>query len=188
MRSNCSSSSVARERASALGQLVEPAEHPQVLATGEVLVHRRVLTGESDHATAAPGPGARRRSRPRWRGPHPACSSVARMRTVVVLPAPLGPSRPRTLPSCDGQVQPVEGAHLVLARAVDLDQALGFDDVHVVRTCRFRWPPIEANPTTAVWISRPRRPMTVGIGPIFKCWDRRHPSGMPSEPILAGTP
>ena len=30
--------------------MVELAEHPQVLAAGEVLVDRRVLTGEADRA------------------------------------------------------------------------------------------------------------------------------------------
>ena len=54
-------------------------------------------------------------------------SSVARIRTVVVLPAPFGPSRPRTVPSSTIEVDAVEGADLALPGAVDLHQAFRGD-------------------------------------------------------------
>ena len=57
-------------------------------------------------------------------------SSVARMRTVVVLPAPFGPSRPRTVPSATVRSSAVERADLALAGPVDLDQAFGRDGIH----------------------------------------------------------
>ena len=113
---------------------VEPAEHPQVLAAGEVLVDGGVLPREADDAThglrvaqhvdagdaAVPASGR---------------SSVARMRTVVVLPAPFGPSRPSTVPVCDVEVDAVERAHLALAPAVDLDQSLCLDRCHAAPDC-----------------------------------------------------
>ena len=49
--------------------------------------------------------------------------SVERMRTVVVLPAPLGPSRANTVPARDPQVDPVHDRR----RVVRLLQAGGLD-------------------------------------------------------------
>ena len=63
------------------------------------LVDRGVLAGEPD---AARGRRAARRttSMPATVArPASGASSVVRMRTAVVLPAPLGPSRPRTVPA-----------------------------------------------------------------------------------------
>ena len=70
----------------------------EVVGPGQALVHRRVLAGQPDElahlvrvahdvvaADASPDPPSGR-------------SSVARMRTAVVLPAPFGPSSPSTLP------------------------------------------------------------------------------------------
>ena len=85
-------------RASLARQVVEPADHLEVLEAGQVLVDRRVLAGEADLARAARRRRARRRARRRGRCPRRAASSVVRMRTAVVLPAPLGPSRPSTVP------------------------------------------------------------------------------------------
>ena len=80
-------------------QVRELADQREVLAAGEVLVDRGVLAGEADAARApAAGPCARRRRAPRAVPPS-GLSSVVRIRTAVVLPAPLGPSRPSTLPS-----------------------------------------------------------------------------------------
>ena len=57
-------------------------------------------------------------------------SSVARMRTVVVLPAPFGPSRPRTVPSSTVRSTPSRARTSLLRRLVDLDQAFGVDGGH----------------------------------------------------------
>ena len=50
--------------------------------------------------------------------------SVARMRRVVVFPAPLGPTSPKISPAIDGEVHAGDGDRPVVA----LDQALGADD------------------------------------------------------------
>ena len=55
---------------------------------------------------------ARRRARRRVTSPASGRSSVVRTRTAVVLPAPLGPSRPSTVPGGDLEVDAVERAHL----------------------------------------------------------------------------
>ena len=47
-------------------------------------------------------------------------SSVVRMRTAVVLPAPFGPSRPSTLPACDAQVDAAERLDVAVALAQPL--------------------------------------------------------------------
>ena len=50
-------------------------------------------------------------------------SSVARMRDSVVLPAPLGPSSPNTVPGRDREVEAVQGSHVaeVPAQLADFD-------------------------------------------------------------------
>ncbi|HEX2709076.1 MAG TPA: hypothetical protein VHM66_13850 [Solirubrobacterales bacterium] len=77
--------------------MVEAADHLQVLGPGQVLVDRRVLAGEADL-----GPQLRRFGGDVEPGDPGAAavggSSVVRMRTAVLLPAPLGPSRPSTVP------------------------------------------------------------------------------------------
>ena len=49
-------------------ELVEPAEHPQVLAAGQVLVDRGELAGKADAAPGRPVVQRRRRAPPRPRG------------------------------------------------------------------------------------------------------------------------
>ena len=49
--SNRSSRAEARRRASAEGDVVQTADHLEVLQAGQVLVHRGVLAGQADHAT-----------------------------------------------------------------------------------------------------------------------------------------
>ena len=91
--------------ASGAREVVEPAEHPEVLASRQVLVHRRVLAGEADDLAHLLG--LARTSKPgHARAARVGRSSVARMRTVVVLPAPFGPSRPRTVPSSTSRSTP----------------------------------------------------------------------------------
>ena len=77
-------------------QVVEPPDHLEVLEAGQVLVDGGVL---------AASPIARTRGRSRDdvdagdpRRPPSGFSSVVRIRTAVVLPAPFGPSSPRTDP------------------------------------------------------------------------------------------
>ena len=96
---SCSSSSSARGGMQARLDLREPADQPEVLAAGEVLVDGRVLAREADphahrvrivdHVVARAPPRCRRRAVAPSRG----------SRTAVVLPAPLGPSNPKTVPS-----------------------------------------------------------------------------------------
>ncbi len=50
-------------------------------------------------------------------------SSVASIRTIVVLPAPFGPSSETTVPGLDAQVERVDGGEVAEA----LRQAFGFD-------------------------------------------------------------
>lgn len=103
------------------GKLVQPAEHPQVLAPGEVLVHRSVLARQPDDrpdllrlsedvetAHARP-PGIR----PEERGQDADRGGLA---------GSVRPEQAQDRPFIDGQVEAVERAHLVLARAIDLGQ------------------------------------------------------------------
>ena len=84
---------------------VEAADHLEVLAPGQQLVDRRVLAGEAD-------PGAQRvasrtQSRPATSARPPSgSSSVVKIRTAVVLPAPFGPSRPNTVPAATSRSRP----------------------------------------------------------------------------------
>ena len=47
---------------------------------------------------------------------------------VVVLPAPLGPSRPKSMPSGDLEGDAVDGTGGLVALAVDLDEVGDLDD------------------------------------------------------------
>ena len=90
----------------AAGPVVEPADHLEVLAAGEVFVDGRELAREPDGARARP---ARRlsTSMPATSArPQSGCSRVVSTRTAVVLPAPFGPSRPRTVPSGTSRSSP----------------------------------------------------------------------------------
>ena len=103
--------------APALGpaQVVQVRHQEQVLLAGEQVVHRGELAGDPDRGRAprrAPRPGRARRPAT---SPASARISVDRICTAVVLPAPLGPSREKTVPGGDGQVDAVEH-HLVAER------------------------------------------------------------------------
>ena len=67
--------------------------------------------------------------------PASGCSSVARIRTVVVLPAPFGPEQAEDRALFDGRGRAVERADLALARPVDLDQAFGRDGIRAAGCC-----------------------------------------------------
>ena len=84
---------------------VQPPDHRQVLEAGQVFVDRRVLAREPDPLAQPRRRRGRRRVR-RPRGPASGFSSVVRMRTSVVLPAPLGPSRPSTSPPATSRSTP----------------------------------------------------------------------------------
>ena len=105
-----SSSSSARARARATPRWIQPPEQHEVLPPAEHLVDRGVLPDEPD-----PPPHARRVARhvdarrpPRAR--RPARSSVVRIRTAVVLPAPLGPSSPHTVPARTARSSPASAS------------------------------------------------------------------------------
>ena len=72
----------------------QPAEQDQVLAAGEVLVDGGELAGQADEPADGVGLGRRCRGRAPRALPASGRSSVASIRIVVVLPAPLGPSTP----------------------------------------------------------------------------------------------
>ena len=81
-----------------VGDVGEPADEPQVLRRGEVLVDRRVLTRRA-RSSARTRIGCSVTSYPSTRARPPSgCSSVVSTRTAVVLPAPFGPSSPSTRP------------------------------------------------------------------------------------------
>ena len=82
----------------AAAEVVEAADHLQVLEAGEVLVDRRVLAGEPDPLAEPRRLAEDVDARPPAPFPRRAASSVVRIRTAVVLPAPFGPSSPRTIP------------------------------------------------------------------------------------------
>ena len=159
----------------ARGQLVEPTEEPEVLAPGEVLVHGRVLAGEADDAAQLLGlldrveAGHRgvTRVRAQQRGDDAHGGGLAgAVRAEQAQHAALR----------DGQVKAVQRAHLVLARAIDLDEALGFDDVHAFDPRDSVVGPPTVNPTIRVRITA-RLPARVQGGP-------RGPHG-PGRPNLA---
>ncbi len=110
-------------------ELVEPPEHPEVLATCQVLVHGRVLAGEADEP--AYGLRVARDIEAGDRRPSCVCSQErcedADRRRLA------GTVRAEEAEHCSLvhlEVDAVERAHLGLARAVDLDETLGFDDGH----------------------------------------------------------
>ncbi len=88
--------------------MVEAADHLEVLVTGEVLVDRRVLTGEADLRAQGAGVLDDVEARRRAALPLSGGSSVVRMRTAVVLPAPLGPSSPSTVPARHVEIDPLQ--------------------------------------------------------------------------------
>ena len=110
-------------------QLVQPAEHPQVLAPGQVLVDRGELAGQADDLAELvrllddveaghrrpPGVGLEQG------GQDPDGGGLA---------GAVGPEQAEDGALGDGQVEAVESADLALAGLVDLDQAFGRDRVH----------------------------------------------------------
>ena len=86
-------------------QVVEPADHLQVLPAGQVLVHGGELACETDEAAhnlrlgddvVAEHSGFS----PSWE------MIVARILTIVVFPAPFGPSSPNTVPASTSKLTP----------------------------------------------------------------------------------
>ena len=131
----------------AAAEVVETADHLEVLEAGQVLVHGRVLAGQPD-SLAEPAP---RRGRRRGRRPAPsrrrAACSVVRIRTAVVLPAPLGPSRPKTLPGLDAQVDAAKGddVPVALAQPLGLDCGLVGHTLHATEAGRSAGPSASAS-------------------------------------------
>ena len=92
-----------------LRQVVEAPDQLEVLEAGQVLVDRGALPREPDaeaqllgvaHDVEAVDLGAAAVG----------ASSVVRMRTAVVLPAPLGPSMPSTVPLCTSRSTPLSAS------------------------------------------------------------------------------
>ena len=75
---------------------------------------RRVLAGQADRAADPAAARRRRRTRRRARCPRRGGSASTRIRTVVVLPAPFGPSSANTRAALDAQVDAVEDAHVAV--------------------------------------------------------------------------
>ena len=100
-----------------LRQVVQPADHHEVEPGAHQAVDGGLLGGDADAARAPRRRGRRRRSRRRWRCPRSAGDSVVRMRMAVVLPAPLWPSRPSTVPGRDVEVEVAQGPQVAEALA-----------------------------------------------------------------------
>ncbi len=89
-----------------LGAAVEPALQQQVLAPGRQRIGAAELADEAGvraYLLRARGP---RRSRRRVAVPESIGSSVVSIRRVVVLPAPLGPRKPKISPRCTVMLTP----------------------------------------------------------------------------------
>ena len=110
-RSSSSSRALARGRAA---QVVEAAR-PSRGSRGRSGSRRRRRTGRRGRSAARSAAASRTTSRPATRAVPPSGgSSVVRMRTAVVLPAPLGPSRPSTVPG-GAEVDAAERLHVAVA-------------------------------------------------------------------------
>ena len=105
-------------------EMVQVGHQPQVLLAGQQVVDRRELPGDSDRRPHPVGVGDARRGRRRAPARRRPRIRVDRIRTIVVLPAPLGPSRAKTVPSATVKVDAVEHDRLPerLAHAGDLDR------------------------------------------------------------------
>ena len=132
-----SSSSSARRSGVDAAETSSGAHHDQVLATGQELIDRRVLGGDPDvapHGAASgddvvPGHAA---------DPAFGIASVVRMRTAVVLPAPLGPSTPRIEPAGTSRSMPARATvspnrlvtlgvdHRILRHGISFDRGCVF--------------------------------------------------------------
>ena len=96
---NCSSSSSARAHRGLAAEVVQLADHHEVLAAGEHAVDRRVLRRRGRCARRTWSASATTSKPATAREPASGRLSVVRTRTAVVLPAPFGPSRPQTVPA-----------------------------------------------------------------------------------------
>ena len=97
-RSNSASSSRARPRA-VVAAAGGRAGRPSPGSRSRSGSRRPPRTGRRGRSARAAAPASRRTSTPATRAvPSSGASSVVRIRTAVVLPAPFGPSRPRTIP------------------------------------------------------------------------------------------
>ena len=123
-------------RASALREVVEAAEHPQVLAPGQVLVDGRVLAGEADRL-------AHRLRLAEDVEAGDACAAGVRLQQRRQdadrrrLARSVRPQQAEDGAFLHLEVDAVEGAHLALARAVDLDESFGFDGGHAFSAYAF---------------------------------------------------
>ena len=104
--------------------MVEAADHLQVLEPGQALVDGGVLAGEPDLRAQLGGVADDVEPGDAWRCPPLGGSSVVRIRTAVVLPAPFGPEQPEHGPGLDREVDPAQRLDVAvgLAQALDLDR------------------------------------------------------------------
>jgi hypothetical protein len=89
------------------GELEALAEEAQVLGRRHVLVERVAVAQEADLAAQGGLVGAGGRTPSKHAALGRGASTVASMRSVVDLPAPLGPMRPSTSPRCTASCSPV---------------------------------------------------------------------------------
>ena len=110
-------------------EVVEPSEHPEVLASGQVLVHGRVLAGEADRLAH------RLRFADDVEARH-ACAAGIRLQQRREdadgrrLAGPIRPEQAENGAFLHLEVDAVERAHFTLARAVDLDETFCFNGGH----------------------------------------------------------
>ena len=102
-RPTTSSTSSIRRAQRVAAEVLQPPEELQVLPCRQVRVQRDVLGNQADVGLAACWSGARRA---RATDPASGSSSPAIIEMVVVLPAPLGPSRPYVSPGRDLERHP----------------------------------------------------------------------------------
>ena len=91
--------------------MVEPSHHPEVLRAGEVLVDGGELTGEPDQAAHDVGLGGDVVTEHPGHCRCQAASTVVRIRTAVVLPAPFGTEQPEDRAWFHAEADTVESPH-----------------------------------------------------------------------------
>ena len=87
-------------------EVVQVGHQDQVLRAGEQVVDGRELAGDADRGAHRVGVARRGRGRRRARSPPSAPIRVERIWTIVVLPAPFGPSSAKTVPSATSRSTP----------------------------------------------------------------------------------
>ena len=87
-------------------QVAQVGHQDQVLLAGEQVVHRRELPRDADRGAHPVGIAGQDRGRRPSISPPSAAMSVERMFTTVVLPAPLGPSSAKIVPSATSRSMP----------------------------------------------------------------------------------